>query len=159
MMRLKPHEDGPNVNIVTRSGITTREDKGKQPEVDVWVHKAADKKTGFDVKKVKEKFMEEKSSFMDGGASTPWTQNMGKSEDTNTAQEAYPSLLASFFKTSMKLLRDKKAVEGLEELIDNCIGLPILSQVCFGRTFASDPKSRITWSISYSPICAVNLIS
>jgi len=33
------------------------------------------------------------------------------------------------------------------------------SHVYFGRTFASDPRSRITWSISYSPIYAVNLIS
>lgn len=33
------------------------------------------------------------------------------------------------------------------------------SHVCFSRTFASDPKSRITWPVSYSPICAINLIS
>ena len=33
------------------------------------------------------------------------------------------------------------------------------SHVCFGKTFESDLKYRITWSISYSPICAVNLIS
>lgn len=33
------------------------------------------------------------------------------------------------------------------------------SHVCFGSTFASNPRFRITWSISYSPLCAVNLIS
>lgn len=33
------------------------------------------------------------------------------------------------------------------------------SHVCFGRTFASNPRSKITWSISYSPIYAINLIS
>lgn len=38
-------------------------------------------------------------------------------------------------------------------------GLPIHSQVCFSRMFTSDPKSKITWSISYSPICVISLIS
>ena len=33
------------------------------------------------------------------------------------------------------------------------------SHVGFGRTFTFDPRSRITWSISYSPIFAVNIIS
>lgn len=33
------------------------------------------------------------------------------------------------------------------------------SHVYFGKMFASDPKSRITWSISYSPIYVVSLIS
>lgn len=39
------------------------------------------------------------------------------------------------------------------------VSLPMRSHVYFGRTFAYDPRSRIPWSISYSPICAVNLIS
>ena len=38
-------------------------------------------------------------------------------------------------------------------------GLPILSHVYLGNTIASDPKSKITWSISYSSICVVSLIS
>lgn len=58
--------------------------------------------------------MEEKMSFADEGASTCRTQNMGKPEDTRVAQEADPSLLASFFKTYMKLLRDENALEGLQ---------------------------------------------
>ncbi len=44
---------------------------------------------------------------------------MGKFEETSTPQETDPSLLASFLKTCMKILRDKKAVGGLQELIDN----------------------------------------
>lgn len=83
-------------------------------EKNVWVRKAANKEMGFTVNKVKETFMESKRSFMDEGASTSRTQIMGKSEETSTAQEADPSLLASFLKTCMKLLRDKKAVEGLQ---------------------------------------------
>ena len=43
---------------------------------------------------------------------------------------------------------------------DHCsVGLPMPSHVYFGKTFTSNPKSRITWSISYSPIYALNLIS
>jgi len=33
------------------------------------------------------------------------------------------------------------------------------SHVCFGSTFTSNPRSKITWSISYSAICVVNHIS
>ena len=36
-------------------------------------------------------------------------------------QDVDPSLLATFMKTCMKLLRAKKVVEGLEELVENCI--------------------------------------
>ncbi len=45
MMRSEPHKDGPSVNIVMRSGVATREDKGKQLEANVWVRKAANKET------------------------------------------------------------------------------------------------------------------
>jgi len=41
MMRSKPRKDGPSVNIVTRSSITTRDDKGKKSEENVWVCKEA----------------------------------------------------------------------------------------------------------------------
>ena len=39
------------------------------------------------------------------------------------------------------------------------LGLPICSHVYLVRTFTSDPKSRITSSISNSPTCAVSRIS
>ena len=43
---------------------------------------------------------------------------------------------------------------------DHCsMGLPMCSHVCFGSTFASDLRTRITWYISYSLICTINLIS
>jgi len=43
---------------------------------------------------------------------------------------------------------------------DHCnFGFPIKSHVFLGNRLASDPKSRITSCISYSPICIVNLIS
>ena len=43
---------------------------------------------------------------------------------------------------------------------DHCsMSLPMHSHVCFGNTFASDPKTKMTSSISYSPVCTVNHIS
>lgn len=120
MMRSKLHEEGPSVNIVMRSSIDTREDKGKQLEENVWVRKAVDKETRFDVNNVKKMFMEAKMSFRKEGYSTLRTQSTGKLEDTSTTEEGDPSLLASFLKIYMKLLRDKKASEILQELIDNC---------------------------------------
>jgi len=68
-MRSEPCEDGPNVNIVMRSSIGTKEDERKQLEVDGWVHKAADKEVGFDLGKVKETFMEENKSFVEASTS------------------------------------------------------------------------------------------
>lgn len=47
---------------------------------------------------------------------------MEKSKGINIVQERDHSLLASFLKTCMKLLRDKKVVEGLQELIYKCTG-------------------------------------
>ena len=38
-------------------------------------------------------------------------------------------------------------------------GLPICSPVFSSKAFMSDPRSKITWSISYSSICIVSLIS
>jgi len=87
MMKSEPDEEDPSVNIVTQIGIAIMEDKGKQPEENVWVRKAADKRVGFDVK-VKETFMEIKSSFANAKASTSRTQGTctGKTEEVNTMQ-------------------------------------------------------------------------
>ena len=72
MMRSEQHEDDPRINIVTQSGVDTREDKVevKDPEVDAWVRKAGEKSTGFNLQKEDETFLEAKNSFMDMGAST-----------------------------------------------------------------------------------------
>ncbi len=87
--------------------------------------------------------MVEKRSFTDEGVSTSRIQNMGMSEETNTKQETGSSLLASFLKTCMKLLRDNKLVEGLQELIDNCTGKnnPIPKQCAIHKVGKS--KKRI----------------
>jgi len=75
MMRSKPREDGPSVNMVTQSGIATREFIGKQLKENTWVHRVADKDTEFDLYKEKETFMEAKKSFVDSGSSTSKNQN------------------------------------------------------------------------------------
>jgi len=51
MMISEPHKDNPSVNIVTQSGIATREDKveGKQPVLDTWVYKDSEENVGFDL--------------------------------------------------------------------------------------------------------------
>ena len=63
MMREEPCEDDPNINIVMRSNIATGADKWKQLEADGWVSKATEKEVGFDLRKAKETFMEDKKSF------------------------------------------------------------------------------------------------
>ena len=109
IMREEPHEEYHSVNIVTRSGMTTREDKGKQPEAEGWVNKIVKKEVEFDLNKAKDTFMEANNSFVE--ASTSRSQE--KLSETSTTQEEDPSLLATFLKTCMKLLRDKKVAEGL----------------------------------------------
>ena len=54
----------PNVNIVLRSGITTRDDKGKQLEDSTWVRKALTKEAEFDLERARETFMKSKKSFI-----------------------------------------------------------------------------------------------
>ena len=69
MMRAKPQKEDLNVNIVLRSGMTTHDNKGKQPEEGGWVCKAPEKEVGFDLERAKGKFMEEKKSFAEASAS------------------------------------------------------------------------------------------
>ena len=69
MMRVEPHEEDPNVNIVLRSGVATRDDKGKQPEEKGWVGKAPEKKVSFNLEHAKDTFMEAKKSFIEASTS------------------------------------------------------------------------------------------
>lgn len=68
--------------------------------------------------------MEAKKRFAHSGASTSKTQIAltEKPKEGIVAQETYPSVLTYFLQTCMRLLRDQKAVDGLQEIIDNCIG-------------------------------------
>lgn len=113
MMTSEPREEDPNVNILLQSGITTRDDKGKQPEESTWVCKAPTKEPEFDLERAKETFMEAKRSFAD--ASTSGSKD-------RLELEMDPSMLTTFLETCMKLLRDNKAVKGLQELITRCAG-------------------------------------
>ena len=108
MRRSEPEEDH-NINIITHSGMAIGEDKGKQPKIEGWVCKAAEKEVGFDLNLSKETFMEAKNKFSEASTSRSQEKPVGNSE----VKDVDPSLLATFVKTSMKLLRDQKAVEGL----------------------------------------------
>jgi len=68
-MRSKPHEEDPNMNMMLRSGATTGENKGKQPEEDTWVRKAPIKETKLELERAKETFMEAKKSFAEASTS------------------------------------------------------------------------------------------
>ena len=113
MIRSKPREEDPNVNIMLRSGIATRDDKGKQLEDSTWVFKAWMKEPELDLEHAKETFMEARKSFTDASTSG--------SKDRPTP-EMDPFMLTTFLEICMKLLRDSKAIKGLQELINRCAG-------------------------------------
>lgn len=69
MMMAEPHKEDPNVNIVLHSGMTTGEDKGKQPEESEWVCKSLEKEVGFNLESMKETLMEAKKSFVEASTS------------------------------------------------------------------------------------------
>jgi len=60
--------------------------------------------------------MEAKKIF--AKASTSRSQD--KLPEINTPTEVDPSMLATFLETCMKLLRDRKAMKGLQKLINKC---------------------------------------
>lgn len=90
---------------------------------DAWVRKASEKGTIFNMQREKETFMEAKKSFIDLGALKSRTQlvpHKNNSKVTTTIENPDPTVLMSILQTCMKLLRDQKTIEGLQELIDNC---------------------------------------
>jgi len=103
-MRSKPHYEDPNVNMMLRSGVTTREDKGKKLEEDTWVRKAPTKEPVFDLENARETFMEAKKSFTE--AST-----LGSKDQPELGIDL--SMLTTFVETCMKQLRNNKAIKGL----------------------------------------------
>ena len=49
--------------------MTIGTDKGKQPEIDEWVRKAAEKEIDFDLNHAKETFLEEKNNSTEASTS------------------------------------------------------------------------------------------
>lgn len=113
MMRSESHEEDPNVNMMLKSSITMGDDKGKKLEESVWIRKAPTKEPEFDLEKTKEKFMEAKKSFMEASTS-------GSKDQLEPGMD--PSILTPFMETCMKLMCGSKAIKGLHELINRCIG-------------------------------------
>ena len=80
-----------------QSGITTGDDKGKQPEKCVRVRKAPTKEPEFDLERAKETFMEASTS--------------GSKDKLEPVMD--PSMLTIVLETCMKMLRDNKEVKRL----------------------------------------------
>lgn len=71
------------------------------------------KEAEFDLDRSKETFMEAKKSYVDASTS--------ESKD-RPEREMDPSMLTTFLETCMKLLRGNKAIKGLQEPINRCVG-------------------------------------
>jgi len=74
---------------------------------------ALTKEVEFDLECAHKIFMEAKKSFAEASTSGSW----GKHD-----QEMDPFMLTTFLETYMRLLHDRKAMKGLQELINRCIG-------------------------------------
>lgn len=116
MMGAEPRKEDQIMNIVLRSKITARDDEGRQTEEHGWIRKAPKKEVGFDLNRMKEKFMEAKKSFIE--ASTLGSHD--KMQDISVSTEVDLSMLTTFFETCIKLLPDRRVLEGFKELIKKC---------------------------------------
>ena len=111
MVRAETCEEDPSVNVLTRSGVATNEDKGKQPATDVWICKTLENKEGFNLQRAKETFFEAWREFTKGSTSTS-----GRSiKESGGDEEIKP-----FLQECIKLPCNKNTVENTQYLIDNC---------------------------------------
>lgn len=69
MMKSEPHEGDPNLNIVLRSGMMTRNDNRKKLEDNTFVRKALAKEAKFHLEHAREALMEAKKSFVEAPTS------------------------------------------------------------------------------------------
>lgn len=113
MMRAEPREEDPSINMVLRSGTTIggnpqeeRAEGGKRRDT-------ATKKHDFEPEQGKKMSREAQRSF--AATSTP-----GRRDQTEPRLD--PSMITTFLETCMKLLRDSKVIQGLQELITRCVG-------------------------------------
>lgn len=111
MMKSKPREEDPNVNIVPKNGIVMRDDKGKQPKDSTWVRYAPTKEAEFGLECASEAFMDAKQSFTEASTS-------GSKDKLELDMDS--SMLKTFLETYMKLLCDSKAMKWIQELINRC---------------------------------------
>jgi len=94
---------------------------------DAWVRKAREKSIELSMQREKETLMGARKSFMDSGGLTSRTQMQLVPRKINyevaiATKNSDPTVLKSFLQKSMKLLTNQKAIEGLQELIDNLSG-------------------------------------
>jgi len=106
----------------------------------VWVRKAPTKEPEFDLEHMKETFMEGRKSFMKATTFSSKDQ---------LEQRMDPSLLTTFLETCMKLLHDRKAVKGLQELVTRCtrLGEPCMVQKHGMHALRIGREMRLTMQI------------
>lgn len=98
------------MNVVTRRGVSTNEDKGNKLVTNVWIRQELENKEGFDFKCAMETFVEARKQFAEGSTSKysrPMKEAGGDEE------------IISFLQAFIKLLCNKKVVENIHALIDN----------------------------------------
>ena len=110
----------PAINVVTRSGATTKvQTKEKQPN-GAWVRKTPEKIPTFDVGREKETFMEAKKDFVDPSTSVAPVQRHQQQLQSQEASTDKVSTLSSFLQSCMKLLRNQNALNELQRVIASC---------------------------------------
>ena len=109
--RAKLHDEEPCVNVFTRSGTTTSEDKGKKLDNEILIRKSHKKKEELNLQCEKDTFVEVKKGFAEASTSTS-----SRTMDVARVDEE----IKPFLQACIKLLHNKKAVENLQALIDNC---------------------------------------
>lgn len=90
MMRSKPCNEDPKVNMVLRRGATIGEDKGNLTKEDAWVGR--------------ETYLKSRESFTE-------VSTLGNRDWPKLDRD--PSMLTTFLETCIELLRDNRAVKGL----------------------------------------------
>lgn len=103
-MKDEPRTEGPNINMMLRSDLATKEDKGKNLEKDMWVCKAPRKATRIWFGAGKGNFLEAKKNFAKALTSSSEEQPDLKQDN---------ALVTTFLETYMKLLWDANMVNGL----------------------------------------------
>ena len=112
-MRLEPREEDPSINMVLRSNATTGGYVRKQLGDNGKGCDAPTRELDLEIEQVRGTSKEAQKSFTEVSA-------LGNRDPIESGMD--PFVLTTFLETCMKLLRDKKAMNGLQEPINKCAG-------------------------------------
>jgi len=112
MMREKPCEEDPSINMVLRSGANI----GGNPQKE---HVEGRKRCDTPIKEHDSEPEWGKKMSREAQWSFVEASTLGRMDQTKPRLD--PSMITTFLETCMKLLRDNKAIQGLQELITRCV--------------------------------------